>query len=131
MLNVHLLIPVSIRICQTNHTDTADIELDYGSYSVETIKLFKTFYIGKNIQDKVRMEIKLTEQQNDLMIDGVSQLDQTCLDEYFQIVLNYAESDTVSIANHRYYIEDLTFLFGERWLSNSLLMQINVTLNAK
>ena len=115
---------------ETNHIDTANIKLDYGFYSVETITLFKTFYTGKNIQDKVRMEIKWAEQQNYLMIDGVSQLDQSCLDEYLQIVLNYAETDTVSIANNRYYIEDLTFLFGECWLSNSLLMQISVMLNA-
>ena len=119
-----------LQYIETNHIDTADIELYYGSYSVKTIKLFKTFYTGKNIQDKVRMEIKWAEQQNYLMIDGVSQLDQSCLDEYLQIVLNYAENDTVSIANNRYYIEDLIFLFGERWLSNSLLMQLSVMLNA-
>ena len=42
-----------LQYIETNHIDTADIELYYGSYSVKTIKLFKTFYTGKNIQDKV------------------------------------------------------------------------------
>ena len=32
---------------ETNHIDTASIKLDYGSYSVETITLFKTFYTGE------------------------------------------------------------------------------------
>ena len=49
MLNVHLLIPDEIlQYIETNHIDTADIELDYGSYSVKTITLQNILYREEN-----------------------------------------------------------------------------------
>ena len=36
---------------------------------------------------------------------------------------------TVSIAGVRFNIEDMTYLFGERWLSNSVIDQMCIMLN--
>ena len=106
-----------------------DFVLDYGSFSLQTIKLFKKCHAGKVIQDKVKKEIAWEGQQCYLTIDAVSELDQNNLHTYLRIVLDHNENETVSIAGIRYNIDDLTFLYGERWLSNSIIYQICIMLN--
>ena len=59
---------------QKNHIDGADFVLDCGSYSVETITLFKIFHAGKDIQEKVRTEIEWARQQNYLTLNSVSHI---------------------------------------------------------
>ena len=46
-----------------------------------------------------------------------------------EIVQNHAESDIVSRAGYKYYIDDLTYFYNERLLSNSLMYQICLILN--
>ena len=109
----------------------AEIVLDYGSFSLQTIKLFKKFHAGKVVQDQVKKEIAWEGQQCYLTIDAVSQLDQNNLHTYLRIVLDHTENETVSIAGIQYNIDDLIFLYGERWLSNSLMYHICVMLNTE
>ena len=132
--NYHSMPP----ICQidnilqnVNISKGAEIVLDYGSFSLQTIKLFKKFHAGKVIQDKVKKEIAWEGQQCYLTIDAVSELDQNHLHTYLRIVLDHNGNETVSIAGIRYNIDDLTFLYGERWLSNSIIYQICIMLNTE
>ena len=66
-----------------------------------------------------------------MTVDAVSHFDKNYLQSYLEIVQNHAENDVVSIAGYKYYIDDLTYLFSERWLSSSLIYQICVMLNTK
>jgi len=119
------------QILQKVNEGEAEIVLDYGCYSVETIRLFKKFHADKVIQDQVRNEIYWVKQGNYLTVDAVSHLDENYVQSLLEIVQNHAQNDVVSIAGYRYYIDDLTYLFSERWLSNSLIYQICLMLNTK
>ena len=98
---------------------------------METITHFQKFHVGKHIQEKVRTEIEWSNKTHYLTIYSVSQLDKLRLYEHLNTVLDHAENDTVDIACNTCHIEDLTYLFGERWLSNCLLYQICAMLNGK
>ena len=66
-------------ILQNVSEGEAEIVLDYGCYSVETIRLFKKCHAGKVIQDQVRNEIDWAKQDNYMTVDAVSHFDKNYL----------------------------------------------------
>ncbi|KAK6175289.1 hypothetical protein SNE40_013782 [Patella caerulea] len=113
-----------IRLLNTGNDKDFYVDLPYGNFSFEEIKLFRDFYIAKSLRQELENENKYILNWQPLFtpIDNIN-LEQVV--EFKNILQNNPNSFKPKIpGNYQLPVSELNTLLCDRWLSDSVIDKI-------